>query len=125
MLFSPFGDEMRRWIARHSKMGVVEIDFDLTEETTVGKWTLLAALRGSEKRTSGFSRETAKFEVRGRDQSRAEAGFSVNLWSQSSIVASDGSLRGWVQARSSPEGIGIMGAATMGILVRGEEREMH
>jgi hypothetical protein len=40
------GDEMQRWIARHAKMGVVEVEYELAkQETILGEWTIRAATR--------------------------------------------------------------------------------
>jgi hypothetical protein len=45
-LYSPMGDEMQRWIARHAKMGVVEIEYELAKQETIpGEWTIRAATR--------------------------------------------------------------------------------
>ena len=45
-LYSPMGDEMHRWIARHAAMGVVEVEFELDKRETIpGQWTIRAATR--------------------------------------------------------------------------------
>ena len=45
-LYTPMGDEIHRWIARHARMGVVHVDYDLsTAETLEGEWTIRAATR--------------------------------------------------------------------------------
>ena len=45
-LYTPMGDEIHRWIARHARMGVVHVDYDLAAaETLEGEWTIRAATR--------------------------------------------------------------------------------
>ena len=45
-LYTPMGDEIHRWIARHARMGVVHVDYDLAAaETLQGEWTIRAATR--------------------------------------------------------------------------------
>ena len=45
-LYSPMGDEIHRWIARHARMGVVHVEYDLADaETIEGEWTIRAATR--------------------------------------------------------------------------------
>ena len=45
-LYSPMGDEIHRWIARHARMGVVDVEYDLAgAETIEGEWTIRAATR--------------------------------------------------------------------------------
>ena len=45
-LYTPMGDEIHRWIARHATMGVVHVEYDLADaETIEGEWTIRAATR--------------------------------------------------------------------------------
>ena len=45
-LYTPMGDEIHRWIARHARMGIVHVDYDLAAaETLQGEWTIRAATR--------------------------------------------------------------------------------
>ena len=45
-LYTPMGDEIHRWIARHARMGVVHVDYDLAAaEILEGEWTIRAATR--------------------------------------------------------------------------------
>ena len=89
----------------------LQIDYELSDPTIFGLWTLSASARGS---AAQKSRSSLDFEVVDYDP----VGFESRVWIPASFVPSDQVIEGWVEAELIGGGAPVIGVVEMNATLR-------